>query len=95
MGDSGLQPRDIVVIPGHRLGTVIKRDTLGRARGYAVTDTDVPGERGGYLPHFIDAGSVARAVIGVNVCPNPRYTCTCGLVHASAPLLGRLPRAAR
>jgi hypothetical protein len=90
-GDGGLQPRTIVVVPGCRLGEIMNRATRGRARGYAVAGYDDPDTTRGYLPHFMDFGSVRPAVVGVNVCPRPRGQCTCALVHATARVLAGLP----
>ncbi|HEX4830343.1 MAG TPA: hypothetical protein VH478_04540 [Trebonia sp.] len=72
-----------LVVVNSQLGEITKLNTrLGRATGHNVrVNLDGGDPTLGFLPHFCPDYLVAEARVGVNICPRPKGTCFCGLVH--------------
>lgn len=73
----------IVVVNG-RLGRIDRKAKSGRVHGYAVTNLD-PSPDEGWLPHFTAPEQIKPAVLGQTICPTPKGSHYCGLVHVADP----------
>ena len=79
----------LVIVPGRKLGRVVRTTCLGPAPGYSVEG--VPETRlEGTAPHFAPDWCVKPAVIGETVCRMARGQCYCGHVHVRATELAWL-----